>query len=419
MGGRAHGLGEAFAVVTVPARGDDHVVLRPDAAGFRQPLEFGQYVHGAGEGETRRRGVFVAVVHGDHLETDLVRQLARGERNVAASAEHDDALMDERFDVDAPAVEIDAGGAVRTDLRQHGRGQRRGVGMEGTPRGGGVGDVHQPDAEGRLAPAEGRLPELRKLFRREAFHQNVHHTAADHVRIRGESRHVEMHQAGQPVLADRQTRRQHVGFDLPAADGPEHGKIPRDQHLRSGVPGRGARTPDDRGERQKFSPFQMFDDIAFKLHVNRLAVIPCCVRRVSAPCPIHVFSCITLHAPSRRIKAVSLFPRAWKKAFPITSSHTLSLSVFSRPMPLPIPQLPQLVPPVRYRLPFSTDGCFFRSPNEKPSHGGKALSSELPGRRDSIRSKVFEEEGRGLERGGEPFFRKVPLPSPIFSSDPG
>ncbi len=38
--------------------------------------------------------------------------------------------------------------------------------------------------------------------------------------------------------------------------------------------------------------------------------------------------------------------------------------------------------------------------------------------RDSIRPKVFEEEGGGLEGGGETFSRKFPLPPPISSYIP-
>ena len=38
--------------------------------------------------------------------------------------------------------------------------------------------------------------------------------------------------------------------------------------------------------------------------------------------------------------------------------------------------------------------------------------------RDSIRPKVFEEEGGGLEGGGETFYRKFPLPPPISSYIP-
>ena len=40
---------------------------------------------------------------------------------------------------------------------------------------------------------------------------------------------------------------------------------------------------------------------------------------------------------------------------------------------------------------------------------GKACS------RDSIKSKVLGGEGGGLEGGGEPFSRRVPLPPPIFN----
>lgn len=36
-----------------------------------------------------------------------------------------------------------------------------------------------------------------------------------------------------------------------------------------------------------------------------------------------------------------------------------------------------------------------------------------PLNRDSIRSKILGGEGGGLEGGGEPFSRKVPLPPPI------
>ena len=46
----------------------------------------------------------------------------------------------------------------------------------------------------------------------------------------------------------------------------------------------------------------------------------------------------------------------------------------------------------------------------------KALSSRRGKNvvRDSIKMKVLGGEGWGLGKGGEPFFRKVPLPSPIF-----
>mgnify|MGYP006979111295 CR=1 FL=1 len=57
-------------------------------------------------------------------------QPARGKGNVPAAAEYDDALMDQRLDIDAPAVEIDAGRAVAPDLRQNGGGQSRGVRVE-------------------------------------------------------------------------------------------------------------------------------------------------------------------------------------------------------------------------------------------------------------------------------------------------
>ena len=50
-------------------------------------------------------------------------QPARGKGNVPAAAEYDDALMDQRLDIDAPAVEIDAGRAVAPDLRQNGAGR--------------------------------------------------------------------------------------------------------------------------------------------------------------------------------------------------------------------------------------------------------------------------------------------------------
>ncbi len=50
-------------------------------------------MHGAGKGETRRRGVFLTVVDGNDLKADLMGQPARGKGNVPAAAEYDDALM--------------------------------------------------------------------------------------------------------------------------------------------------------------------------------------------------------------------------------------------------------------------------------------------------------------------------------------
>ena len=43
------------------------------------------------------------------------------------------------------------------------------------------------------------------------------------------------------------------------------------------------------------------------------------------------------------------------------------------------------------------------------------LPSEKACNRDSIKSKVLGGEGGGLEGGGEPFSRRVPLPPPIFN----
>ena len=157
-----------------------------------------------------------------------------------AAAEYDDALMDQRLDIDAPAVKIDAGRAVAPDLRQNGRGQCGGVRVEAALRRGGVGNVHKPDPEGGPAAALRRLAEGRKLFGREPLH--------DHIGIRREPGHVEMHQAGGSRFTDRETCRQHVGFDLPAADGSKHGQIPRDQHLRPRVARGGTGTLNDRGE---------------------------------------------------------------------------------------------------------------------------------------------------------------------------
>ena len=53
-----------------------------------------------GKGETRRRGVFLTVVDGNDLKADLMGQPARGKGNVPAAAEYDDALMDQRLDID-------------------------------------------------------------------------------------------------------------------------------------------------------------------------------------------------------------------------------------------------------------------------------------------------------------------------------
>ena len=81
-----------------------------------------------------------------------------------------------------------------------------------------------------------------------------------------------MHQAGGSALADRQARRQHVRFDLSAADGPDHGQVPRDQHLRARMARGGTGTIDDRGKRQKFSLFKMLGNVVFQLHANRLVM---------------------------------------------------------------------------------------------------------------------------------------------------
>lgn len=133
-------------------------MFRPDAAGFGQSFEFRQDMHGAGKGETRRRGVFLTVVDGNDLKADLMGQPARGKGNVPAAAEYDDALMDQRLDIDAPAVEINAGRAVAPDLRQNGGGQSRGVRVEAALRRGGLGNIHEPDPKG--GPTGGkRLPD--------------------------------------------------------------------------------------------------------------------------------------------------------------------------------------------------------------------------------------------------------------------
>ena len=87
-----------------------------------------------------------------------------------------------------------------------------------------------------------------KLFGREPLHENIHDAAADHIGIRREPGHVEMHQAGGSRFTDGETCRQHVGFDLPAADGSKHGQIPRDQHLRPRVARGGTGSLNDRGE---------------------------------------------------------------------------------------------------------------------------------------------------------------------------
>ncbi|WP_303070081.1 hypothetical protein, partial [Bilophila wadsworthia] len=52
----------------------------------------------------------------------------------------------------------------------------------------------------------------------------------------------------------------------------------------------------------------------------------------------------------------------------------------------------------------------------EPVGGEGLLPTGKHGGRDSIRSKVFEEEGGGLEGEGETFFRKFPLPPPNILS---
>ena len=54
----------------------------------------------------------------------------------------------------------------------------------------------------------------------------------------------------------------------------------------------------------------------------------------------------------------------------------------------------------------------------EPVGGEGLLPTGKHGGRDSIRSKVFEEDGGGLEGEGETFSRKFPLPPPIFSLPP-
>lgn len=230
--------------------------------------------------------------------------------------------------------------------------------MEAALRRGGIGNIHEPDPKGGPAAASRCLTEKGKLLGRDPLHEDIHDAAADHVGIRCESGHVEMHQAGGSALADGQARRQHVRFDLTAADGPDHGQVPRDQHLRARMARGGAGTIDDRGKRQKFSLFKMLGNVVFQLHANRLVMgnsFP------QGPRPCHI--CFTVHDATRSCRTDQGEAQFGTQLTETTPGRSNGLS--SRTL----------------------------------SQTTKKLLVSMAGNKDSISAKVFEEGGGEVWRG--------------------